>query len=106
MVDFTLALPEEICTELGARARTRRISMNISVEVLASRIGVSDKTLRNFERTGRCNMDSFVRILEVLNATGDLQSVLWTQPRTIEDMRSNAAVSTRKRAYRKREVPL
>jgi transcriptional regulator with XRE-family HTH domain len=103
MADFALALPGEVCAELGARARVRRVSLNISVDELSNRIGVSNKTLGNFERTGRCTLETFIRILEVLNATADLQSVLVTQVRSIDEMRAKAATVTRKRAYRKRQ---
>lgn len=100
MPDFSLALPDEICAELGARARARRILLNVSVDKMAERIGVSNRTLGNFERTGKCTLETFVRILEALNATADLQSVLVTQTQTIEDMRAKAATATRQRAYR------
>ena len=101
MVDFTLALPEEICQEMGRRARARRVALNVSVEELAKRVGISNNTLGNFERTGRCTLETFVRILETLNALPDLASVLVTQTRSIEEMRQKAAVSTRQRAYTK-----
>lgn len=101
MSDFSLSLPNEVCTELGARARVRRISLNVSVDELAQRIGVSNKTLGNFERTGRCTLETFVRVLEALNAIADLQSVLVTQSRSIDEMRANATTATRQRAYRK-----
>ena len=101
MVDFTLALPEEICQEMGRRARARRVALNVSVEELAQRVGISNNTLGNFERTGRCTLETFVRVLESLNALPDLASVLVTQTRSIEDMRQKAAVSTRQRAYTK-----
>ncbi len=104
MPDFSLAIPTEICAELGARARARRIQQNVSVDELAARIGVSNKTLGNFERTGRCTLETFVRVLEALNATAELQPVLVTQSRSIEDMRAKASTSTRQRAYRKATV--
>jgi hypothetical protein len=75
MVDFALALPEEVCQEIGRRARTRRLSL------------------------GRCTLETFVRILEVLNALPDLASVLVTQASSIDDMRQNVVTRTRKRAY-------
>lgn len=100
-MDFSLSLPGEICTELGARARTRRVQMNISVEELAQRIGVSDQTVSNFERTGKCTLATFVRILESLNATSDLNDVLVPETRSIEEMRAKSAVVSRQRAYRK-----
>jgi transcriptional regulator with XRE-family HTH domain len=101
MVDFALALPEEVCQEIGRRVRARRLTLNISVDELAQRVGISNNTLGNFERTGRCTLETFVRILEALNALPDLASVLVTQARSIEDMRQQAAVSTRQRAYTK-----
>jgi len=101
MADFSLALPNEICVELGARSRTRRVSLNISTEEFASRLGVSTKTIGNFERTGRCTLETFIRILEALNATADLQSVLVTQITSIAEMRTKATTATRQRAYHK-----
>ena len=105
MVDFTLALPEEVCQEMGRRARARRVALNVSVEELAQRVGISNNTLGNFERTGRCTLETFVRVLEMLNALPDLASVLVTQTRSIEEMRQKAAVSTRQRAYTKTRKP-
>lgn len=101
MVNFAIALPDEICTELGARARARRILLNLSVDELAARIGLSNKTLGNFERTGRCTLTTFVQILEALNATVDLEPVLMTQLRSIEAMRAKANAAPRQRAYQK-----
>ncbi len=101
MVDFVIATPDEVSATLGERARARRLMLNLSVEELAARVGISGKTLGNFERTGRSTFETFVRILEALNALADLQNVLVTQPLSIDDMRLKAAVRTRRRAYTK-----
>ena len=101
MVDFSLALPGEVCSELGHRARARRLALNVSVDEMAQRVGISNKTLGNFERSGRCTLETFVRILEALNAMSDLSEVLVMQSRSIEDMRLKAEASTRQRAYNK-----
>lgn len=100
-MDFTLALPDEICTELGLRARARRLALNWSVEEMALRIGISEQTLRHFERTGKSNLLTFVSILEVLNAAHDLQTVLQTPTNSIETMRAKAAQPVRQRAYKR-----
>jgi len=100
-MDFALLLPDEICAELGARSRGRRVLMNISIEELAQRIGVSDQTVSNFERTGKCTLTTFVRILESLNATPDLNNILVPQTHTVEEMRAKYAAASRQRAYRK-----
>ena len=101
MPDFSVALPDEVCAELGLRARARRLALNLPVSELAERIGISEKTLRTFEQTGRCTLETFVRILEALNALPDLQAVLVTQSRSIEEMRQATQGRERKRAYRK-----
>jgi transcriptional regulator with XRE-family HTH domain len=101
MVDFALAVPDEVCVAFGERARARRLMLNLSVDELAARVGISNKTLGNFERTGRCTLETFVRVLEALGALPDLQNVLITPSLTIEDMRQKAAVRTRQRAYTK-----
>jgi len=86
---------------LGQRARARRLALNLSVDELAQRVGISSKTLGNFERTGRCTLETFARILEALNALHDLSPVLVLQSKSIDDMRLKAAVATRQRAYTK-----
>jgi transcriptional regulator with XRE-family HTH domain len=101
MVDFAIAIPDEVCITFGERARARRLMLYLSVDELAARVGISTKTLGNFERTGRCTLETFVRVLEALGALPDLQNVLLTQSSTIEDMRQKAAVRTRQRAYTK-----
>lgn len=98
MTDFSLALPNEICALLGQRVRARRLALNLPAEELAARVGVSDKTLRNFEQTGRCHLDTFVRVLEALNALTDLQEVLVTQTHSIAQMRQQAQPQPRQRA--------
>lgn len=72
---------------------------------MAQRIGVSHQTLSHFERTGKCTLTTFVRVLEALNATPDLQPVLVREVHSIEDMRANSATSHRRRAYRKAKGP-
>lgn len=103
MADFSISLPGEICAELGARARVRRVALNISIDELASRLDVSSKTVGSFERTGRCTLDTFIRILEALKATSELQSVLVPKNKSLEEMRLNSKTSTRQRAYKKQD---
>lgn len=101
MPDFSIALPDEVCAELGHRTRIRRLALNLPISELAERIGISEKTLRTFEQTGHCTLGTFIRILEAFNALPDLQAVLITQSRSIEEMRQEAQGRQRKRAYRK-----
>jgi len=103
-MDFSLALPDEVCAELGARARTRRLQLNLSIEEMAHRTGLSELTISKFERSGRSTLATFVLVLESLNSVSDLQPVLSGQTRSIEEMRSKVAVRTRQRAYPKKRA--
>lgn len=97
MPDFSIALPHEVCSELGQRVRTRRLALNLPTQELAARVGVSDKTLRNFEQTGRCTLETFVRVLEALNTLADMQDVLITPNTSIQDMRQKALAQAKPR---------
>jgi transcriptional regulator with XRE-family HTH domain len=100
-VDFSLTLPDETCRELGRRVRDRRVGMNLPASELAARIGVSHRTVLRFEATGKCTLDTFVKLLEALGAIHDLQPVLAAPVQSVAQMRERARASTRKRAYRK-----
>lgn len=100
--NFAIAPSGEVCSELARRVRERRLMFNWSLNELAQRAGIAAITLRKFETTGSCRLDTFVKILETLNATSELQDVLTSSPRSIDDMRAQAAVHTRKHAYRRR----
>ena len=58
MVDFAISTHDEVCATVGERARARRLQLNLSVEEQAARVGISTKTLSNFERTGRCTLET------------------------------------------------
>jgi ribosome-binding protein aMBF1 (putative translation factor) len=77
------------------------LSLNIALEELAARIGVSDRTLRSFEKTGRCNLSTFVRAVEALGAISDLQPVLAAELRSISEMRQQVQSRQRQRTSRK-----
>lgn len=104
-MDFSLALPADVCAELGARVRARRLQLNLSVAELAQRSGLSQPTVSALERSGRCTLVSFARVMEALNAMADLQPVLERNPRSIQEMRTLAAVPERKRSYPKTRKP-
>lgn len=97
---------DEVCFELRSRVRARRRELSITVEELAARIGVSDRTLRSFEKTGRCNLNTFVRVVEALGAVSDLQPVLATELRSISEMRQQIQSRKKQRASSKPLLPM
>ena len=75
-------------------ARAQRLALNLPTHERPARVGMSEKTLRNLKR---CTLDTFVHVLEVLNALGDLQHVLITQTRSIEAMHQQALAQAKPR---------
>lgn len=61
-----LQTPFDTQRELAARAKARRLELNISQAELAERSGVSLSSLRRFEYTGEISLRSFLEIAFVL----------------------------------------
>ncbi len=101
MTDLSLAMPKEICAELGRRVRVRRLGLNLTVVELAGRAGLTERTLRQFEVSGRCQLETFISILDALSATTELQTLLDQPVHSIQMMRDQAATPARQRARRK-----
>ena len=61
-----LQTPMDIQRELAARAKARRLALNITQAELAERSGVSLGSLRRFESTGEISLRSFLELALVL----------------------------------------
>ena len=61
-----LQTPSDIQRELAARAKARRLELNITQAELAERSGVSFGSLRRFEATGEISLRSFLELSFVL----------------------------------------
>ena len=61
-----LQTPSDIQRELAARAKARRLELNITQAELAERSGVSFGSLRRFEATGEISLRSFLELAFVL----------------------------------------
>jgi len=96
---FELATADEIACELGRRLRAHRLAQNFQQSELAARAGISERALRNLERTGRGTLDTFLRVAASLGLSGGLSSVFELKPKTIKEM--DQASATRERASRK-----
>jgi transcriptional regulator with XRE-family HTH domain len=99
MLPFDLATADEIARELGQRLRAHRLAQNLQQSELAARAGISERALRNFERTGHGPMDTFVRAAMSLGLAASLSSLFELKPKTIKAMEQ--ASVTRQRASRK-----
>ena len=98
-MQFNLAISDEIAQEFGRRLRTHRLSENLQQSELAARAGVSERALRNFERSGHGSFDLFLRVAIALGLIDSMSSLFDVRPRSIKDMERSS--KRRQRASRR-----
>ena len=64
-------LPEELASQLGERARARRLSANLSRKTLAAQSGVPESTIRKFEVTGVISLVGLLQLADTLGCMDD-----------------------------------
>lgn len=99
MLPFELATADEIARELGQRLRAHRLAQNLQQSELAARAGVSERAVRNLERTGKATLDSLLRVVMALGLAGSLSPLFEYKPTSIREMEQ--ASTTRERASRR-----
>jgi transcriptional regulator with XRE-family HTH domain len=80
-----LLTPGEIAKELGRRVAFERRRRKISRTHMAALTGVSVPTIGRFERDGVTTTVNFIKLLQVLHATSDLDVLLRKQSYTTLD---------------------
>lgn len=98
-MQFNLATTNEIAQEFGRRLRAHRLAQNLQQSELAGRAGVSERAVRNFERSGRGSFDLFLRISMALGHIESLSNLFELKPKSIKAMEQ--ASQRRQRASRK-----
>ncbi len=98
---FALFTSQEIVAELGQRLRAQRLLQNLQQDELASRAGISERALRNIEKSGRATFDNVVRVVMALGLAEELSGLLEVKPKSIKAM--EAASVKRQRASRATE---
>ncbi len=96
---FSLSTSDEIARELGNRLRAHRIAQNIQQSELAARAGISEKTLGDFERSGRGSLSVFLRVAMALGLIESMSGLFELKPKSIKDMEK--ASQKRQRASRR-----
>jgi len=92
----------ETIDALSARAKTRRLALNLTQTGLEQRSGVSLGTIKLFERTGKISLESLVKIAISLGVSDDFGLLFVSndasKPRSIEELLKEAdTTNTRKR---------
>lgn len=76
---FDLKTPMEFRQEIAARAKERRLALNISQMELAERSGVSLGSIKRFENSGLVSLSSLLEIALVLSSLGDFNGLFPAQ---------------------------
>ena len=69
-------LPADVLKETASKIRVLRKVAKLSQQELASRSGVSLGSLKRFESTGKISIESFYRILHILNRLNEFDNIL------------------------------
>jgi len=101
-MQFGLSTTEEIAQEFGNRMRAHRLAANLQQSELAARAGVSERALRNFERSGRGTFDLFLRLAMALGLSDSMSNLFELRPKSIKDMEQ--AEQRRQRASRRQST--
>jgi transcriptional regulator with XRE-family HTH domain len=85
---------------IGEHIRTRRLTESLTQKGLAMRSGVSLPTLRKFEQKGIISLESFLKLLAVLDAL--TQVVEATAPNAIEFSSIDDVLKASKKSLRQK----
>ena len=87
MIPVKLLPPALILRNLGQRARERRLEENLSRKTLAEKAGLSEETIKLFERTGRICMESLFLLAIALDCVDEFDLLFKPRPiRTLADV--------------------
>lgn len=84
-----LTTPQEAASNLAARAKARRLAMNLTQEGLARRSGVTLPSLKRFERTGQISLESLLKLALVLDCLQEFErlfSAAPAQPASLDEL--------------------
>ncbi len=86
-----LMSPTELCADVAARARARRLALRLTQQGLAARADVSVASLKRFERTGLIAFDALVRLAFALGAEAEIATLFPPPPpRSLDDIQTVA----------------
>jgi transcriptional regulator with XRE-family HTH domain len=81
MLAVNLKTPKDVRLDIAAKARTRRLALNISQRELAERSGVSLGSVKRFEAEGLISLSSLLEVALVLGRLDDFGR-LFSAPET------------------------
>lgn len=67
--------PQELMQDISARAKARRLSLDLTQTGLGQRSGVSLGTIKLFERTGKISLESLLKLAVALGGTREFEAI-------------------------------
>lgn len=80
MLNFSLVTPNDTAQLLAKRIKELRLLRKWKRATLAERAGVSEASLKRFERTGQVSLESFLKLAFALGRLDELTTVLAPPP--------------------------
>lgn len=75
MIYFQILTPQETLKKIAVKARSKRLSLNLSQKTLSEKSGVSYGVLKKFEHTGQISLESLLKIACALGSLEDFEHV-------------------------------
>lgn len=100
-IDYAVASPEAIESELGQKLDRLRLSKNINQSTLAKEAGVSRRTISRLENGEGISLDTLIRVMRALGVVDRLATLL-PDPTTRPVERIKLGGRERKRARMKK----
>lgn len=72
---FDIQNPSEVALQIAARAKSRRLELNLTQEGMATRAGLKFATYRRFEQTGEISLRGLLQIGFALNALSEFDAL-------------------------------
>lgn len=95
-----MSTADEICKELAARVKGRRLALNVTQQDLAESVGVSLGTIKNFETKGQVGLGTLVAIAIAIDCAQDLSGLFIFKMESIAMMERDERLQTKRRASR------
>ncbi|OGT63918.1 MAG: DNA-binding protein [Gammaproteobacteria bacterium RIFCSPHIGHO2_12_FULL_45_9] len=75
MISIIMMTPQELLKTIAAKAKAKRLSLDLSQRTLSERSGVSYGVLKKFERTGQISLESLLKLALSLGSLSDFEHV-------------------------------
>lgn len=79
---FALHTPEDVARQLAERVKALRLRRNWKRATLADRSGVSEASLKRFERTGRISLENLLKLAFALDRLHEMTTLFDPAPAT------------------------